>query len=85
MIRMIQRKFNRVFADGQFNLGTGVRRGGAHKKGSQAFISETLAAAGGGEGSRTPVRKSIPETFSGRSQAFKIPLPVRRLTGLSAW
>jgi site-specific DNA recombinase len=41
------------FAAGQFDLGTGVRRGGAHKKGSQAFIPETLAAAGGGEGLRT--------------------------------
>ena len=38
------------FAAGQFDLGTGVRCGGAHKKGSQAFITETLAAAGGGDG-----------------------------------
>ena len=36
---------------------------------------------GGGEGSRTPVRKMLAEIFSERSLCFNIPLPLRPQTG----
>ena len=36
---------------------------------------------GGDDGSRTHVRKSIPETFYERSLSFKLPLKKRRQTG----
>ena len=38
---------------------------------------------GGGEGSRTPVRKSLSATFSERSQCFKVPPAKPPLTGSS--
>ncbi len=40
---------------------------------------------GGGEGSRTPVRKSLTEAFSERSRYFKIPSPQRLTTGFAVW
>ena len=48
-----------------------------YKKYSPAINGKTIIF-GGDDGSRTHVRKSIPETFYERSLSFKIPLEKRR-------
>ena len=47
-------------------------------------FSNIVLLVGGAEGSRTPVRKPIPKTFSERSHSFEIPLQNRRMTGYFA-
>lgn len=43
------------------------------------------ALFGGGEESRTPVRKYFLKDFSGRSHFIKIPAAARQMTGLQGW
>ena len=52
---------------------------------SLVSVKNTRLSLGGGEGSRTPVRKSIRANFSGRSFSFKIPSAGRRKAGFRFW
>lgn len=65
----------KAFAAGRFLVPEEVQNSFGQKKNSQGSVSKTLAVAGGGGESRTPVRKPVHPTFYERSRCSKIPFP----------